>query len=69
MVGQGPSGSRKIRETKLSSDRLGKFFLGPNDRNQGIYVGDAKLLGEMIPSQSVSLIVCDPVYWNMDQYA
>lgn len=50
-------------------DRLGRLLLGPNDANQGIYTGDAYQLGEMVPDQSVSLIICDPVYWRMDQYA
>lgn len=48
--------------------RLGKFFLGPNTFNQGIYIGSAMQLGEWIPDNSVALILCDPVYWDMSHY-
>lgn len=49
-------------------NRLGSFSLGPNNGNQGIYIGDAFQLGEMVPDNSVSLILCDPVYWDMSHY-
>jgi hypothetical protein len=49
--------------------RLGTLLLGPNDANQGIYIGDCFQIGDMVPDNSVSLIICDPVYWRMDHYA
>jgi hypothetical protein len=49
--------------------RLGTLLLGPNEANQGIYIGDAMQIGEMIPDESVALIICDPVYWRQDHYA
>jgi len=48
--------------------RLGSYLLGPNDKNQGIYTGDAKLLSEAIPDESIDLIFTDPVYQNIDDY-
>jgi hypothetical protein len=35
----------------------------------GIYTGDAKSLGRSVPDSSVDLILCDPVYDQMGQYA
>lgn len=49
--------------------KLGPYELGYNDTNQGIYVGDARLLCEEIPDESIDLIFTDPVYQNMDDYA
>lgn len=34
-----------------------------------IEVGDAKILTGAIPEASVDLILCDPVYWNTEDYA
>jgi len=48
---------------------LGPYELGYNNINQGIYTGDAKLLCEEIPDESIDLIFTDPVYQNMDDYA
>ena len=50
-------------------ERLGTLLLGPNEANQGIYTGDAMQIGEMVPDESVALIICDPVYWRIDHYA
>ena len=50
-------------------DKLGPYLLGPNDENQGIYTGDARVLAESIPDESVDLIFTDPVYQNFDDYA
>jgi len=50
------------------SDYLGPYLLGPNDENQGIYTGDARLLAEAVPDESVDLIFTDPVYQNIDDY-
>lgn len=33
-----------------------------------IETGDARVLTEAIPDASISLILCDPVYWNTDDY-
>lgn len=49
--------------------KLGPHELGYNDISQGIYTGDAKLLCEEIPDESIDLIFTDPVYQNMDDYA
>lgn len=49
--------------------RLGEFLLGPNDTPEnGIYTGDARILSEAIPDESVDLIFTDPVYQNIDDY-
>lgn len=48
--------------------KLGKYLLGPNDVNQGVYTGDARLLAEAIPDESIDLIFTDPVYQNIDDY-
>jgi len=48
---------------------LGKYLLGPNDTPEnGIYMGDARILSEAIPDESISLIFTDPVYQNVDDY-
>ncbi len=50
-------------------DRLGPYLLGPNETPEcGIYTGDARLLAEALPDESVDLVLCDPVYWEMSQY-
>lgn len=49
--------------------RLGPFALGPNDTlENGVYVGDARLLAEAIPDESVDLIFTDPIYDRIDDY-
>lgn len=51
------------------TDRLGPYLLGPNDdKNNGIYTGDARELAEAIPDESVDLIFTDPVYWEITDY-
>lgn len=48
---------------------LGPYLLGPNDTPEnGIYVGDARILSVGIPDESVDLIFTDPVYQNIDDY-
>jgi len=48
---------------------LGPYSLGPNDlEEQGIYIGDAKILVKEIPDESIDLILTDPVYQNTDDY-
>lgn len=44
-----------------------KEYLGPYELNS-IVVGDSMKLCDDIPDDSVHLIMCDPVYWEMDQY-
>lgn len=42
---------------------LGPYLLGPNDTTEnGIYMGDARVLAEAIPADSVDLIFTDPPY-------
>jgi DNA modification methylase len=49
--------------------KLGPYELGPtDDPNQGIYTGDARVLTEAIPDESVDLIFTDPVYDRIDDY-
>ena len=48
--------------------KLGPYLLGPNDVNQGVYIGDARILAEAIPDESVDLIFTDPVYQRIDDY-
>ena len=49
--------------------KLGPYELGPNDTPEnGIYTGDARVLSETIPDESVDLIFTDPVYQNIDDY-
>jgi len=43
-------------------DFLGEYKLGPNDENQGIYLGDARQLLRGIPDETVDLILTDPPY-------
>lgn len=33
-----------------------------------VEVGDARTLTEEVPASSVSAILCDPVYWNVEDY-
>jgi len=42
--------------------KLGPYLLGPNEENQGVYLGDARELAKMIPNESVDLIFTDPPY-------
>lgn len=43
---------------------------GPNSTPEnGIYTGDALRLGEQVPAGAVALILTDPVYQNLAQYA
>jgi DNA modification methylase len=49
--------------------KLGPYTLGYNDEPEcGIYTGDAKLLSEAIPDESVDLIFADPVYDRIEDY-
>jgi len=41
--------------------------LGPFDYDS-VTTGDARQIGEAIPDGSVDLILCDPVYWEIEQY-
>lgn len=41
--------------------------LGPYTLNS-VIVGDSMELCEQIPDESVHLIMCDPVWWELDQY-
>ena len=43
-------------------DRLGPYELGPGGEHEGIYTGDARLLSEAIPDESVDLVFTDPPY-------
>lgn len=48
---------------------LGPYPLGPNDTPEnGIYTGDATLLAETIPDNSIDLIFTDPVYQRIADY-
>lgn len=43
--------------------KLGPYELGPNDTPEnGIYIGDARLLGQEVPAGEVDLIFTDPPY-------
>lgn len=44
------------------SDMLGPYALNT------IVTGDARILAEAIPDESVDLVFCDPVYQNIDDY-
>jgi SAM-dependent methyltransferase len=56
---------------------IGEYELGPNDTNQGIYLGDAAELAEGLPDDSIDLIFTDPpyprefmsVFYDMGEYA
>ena len=53
----------------MTVNRLGPYLLGPNDTPEnGIYTGDARILSEAIPDESVDLIFTDPVYDRIDDY-
>lgn len=40
-----------------------RYLLGPNDSAEnGIYLGDARVLADGIPDRSIDLILTDPVY-------
>lgn len=57
------------REAMGMNDRLGPYLLGPNETPEnGIYTGDARVLSESIPNESVDLIFTDPVYNRIDDY-
>lgn len=47
---------------------LGPYELGPGGENEGIYTGDARVLSEAIPGESIDLTFTDPVYQNIDDY-
>lgn len=49
-------------------EMLGPYSLGHNPDNAGIYTGNSFDLVKSIPDQSINLIICDPVYWEIDQY-
>lgn len=50
------------------SRTLGPYVLGPAGPNVGVYTGDARILSEAIPDESIDLILADPVYQNFDDY-
>ena len=53
----------------IESGYLGPYILGPTSNcKRGVYTGSAAQLGVVVPSHSVDLIFCDPVYDNMEQY-
>lgn len=41
---------------------------GPDGENCGIYTGDARELAVLLPDESIELVMCDPIYWNHDDY-
>ena len=41
---------------------IGPYELGPGGENEGIYVGDSRVLAETIPDESVDLVFTDPPY-------
>jgi len=47
---------------------LGPYETGPNGANHGIFEGQAQDLAREIPDESVSLILCDPVYDDLAFY-
>jgi len=56
-------------ERGLMDEHLGPYKLGPFDtENWGIYTGDARILSEAIPDESVDLTFTDPVYDRIDDY-
>ena len=52
----------------MSLTNLGPYVLGPEGDNLGVYQGDARVLAEAIPDESIDLIFTDPVYQNVDDY-
>lgn len=49
--------------------KLGPYELGPNDTPEnGVYCGDARELLSVVPDESISLIITDPVYDRIDDY-
>jgi len=58
--------SKRREKEEAMDDRLGPYLLGPNDKNQGIYTGDAKELAKAIPDESVDLIFTDPSWSRND---
>lgn len=51
------------------TDRLGDFLLGPNDTPEnGVYTGDARILSQAIPDESVDLVFTDPPYTKQYLY-
>ena len=47
----------------VTIDKLGSYLLGPNDTvENGIYVGDCRILSNDIPDDSVDFIITDPPY-------
>ena len=49
--------------------KLGPYILGPNDTPEnGIYLGDARVLAEAIPDESIDLVFTDPIYQRIDDY-
>jgi DNA modification methylase len=48
---------------------LGPYLTGPNETPEnGIYIGDARILAEALPDESVDLIFTDPIYSNIEDY-
>lgn len=52
----------------MNGDMLGPYRLGPGGEQEGIYTGDARVLAEAIPDESVDLVFTDPVYDRMEDY-
>lgn len=44
-----------------------RHLVGPYQINN-IYTGDYLVLSKFLPDQSIDMILCDPVYWEYDQY-
>jgi len=40
----------------------------PEEYKNQIVTGDARELAKRIPDESVDLILCDPIYWNIEDY-
>jgi len=40
----------------------------PEEYRNQIVTGDARELAKRIPDESIGLVVCDPVYWNTEDY-
>ena len=49
---------------------VGQYETGPtNDGNSGIFHANSMQACEEIPDNSIAMILCDPVYWEIEQYA
>ena len=55
--------------TSTPTKLVGPYILGPNETLiNGIYQGDSKELSKQIPSNSIDLILTDPLYDVMEDY-